>query len=149
MVAFTNPSSTFTSGSIPFTAWPWMVGFDRQLDTIGRVHETIGRGSGYPPYNIVKNDEDSYTVEMAVAGFNKDEISIRLQDSVLTVEGDKAQASDREYLHRGIAARSFTQTFVLAEYVEISKASLVDGVLTISLIRELPEAKKPKTIEII
>ncbi len=148
MVTFPT-GSTFTSGSIPFTAWPWMVGFDRTLDTIGRVHETIGRGSGYPPYNIIKNDEDSYTVEMAVAGFHKEDLTIKLQDSVLTVEGDRAQASDREYLHKGIGTRSFTQTFVLAEYVEISKASLIDGVLTIDLIRELPEAKKAKTIEIL
>lgn len=138
-----------TQNSIPFTAWPWMVGFDRQLDTIEKIHSSVGRGSGYPPYNIIKNDEDSYVVEMAVAGFTKDEISIEVQDSVLTVEGEKAEATGRDYLHKGIGTRSFRQTFVLAEYVEISKAALNDGVLTISLIRELPEAKKPKTIEII
>lgn len=138
-----------TQNSIPFTAWPWMVGFDRQLDTIEKIHSSMSRGSGYPPYNIIKNDEDSYAVEMAVAGFTKDELSITLQDSVLTVEGEKAEATDRDYLHKGIGTRSFRQTFVLAEYVEIAKATVVDGVLTISLTRELPEAKKPKTIEII
>ena len=145
MVAFTHTSSN----SIPFTAWPWMVGFDRQLDTIENIAQTMGRGSGYPPYNIIKNDEDSYTVEMAVAGFDKKDISIKVQDSVLTVEGERAQAPGREYLHKGIGTRSFIQTFVLAEYVEIAKAGLTDGVLTIELTRELPEAKKPKTIEII
>mgnify|MGYP006266711277 CR=1 FL=1 len=145
MVPFANTASN----SIPFTAWPWMVGFDRQLDTIGRIHESIGRGSSYPPYNIIRTDEDTYSVELAVAGFTKDEIRVRVQDSVLTVEGSKAESLDLEYLHKGIGTRSFTQTFVLAEYVEIAKATLIDGVLTVHLIRVLPEAKKAKTIEIL
>ena len=134
--------------ALPFTAWPWMVGFERQLETINRMSETMGRGSSYPPYNIVKQDEDTYTVEMAVAGFTKKEIAIQLKDNVLTISGSKSEKRNDEFVHRGIGMRDFTSEFVLADYVEVAKASFMDGILFIDLERRIPEEHKPKVIEI-
>ena len=134
--------------ALPFTAWPWMVGFERQLETINRMSETMGRGSSYPPYNIVKQDEDTYTVEMAVAGFTKKEIAIQLKDNVLTISGSKSEKRTDEFVHRGIGMRDFTSEFVLADYVEVAKASFMDGILFIELERRIPEEHKPKVIEI-
>ena len=134
--------------ALPFTAWPWMVGFERQLETINRMSETMGRGSSYPPYNIVKQDEDTYTVEMAVAGFTKKEIAIQLKDNVLTISGSKSEKRTDEFVHRGIGMRDFTSEFVLADYVEVAKASFMDGILFIDLERRIPEEHKPKVIEI-
>lgn len=134
--------------AVPFTAWPWMVGFERQLETINRMSESVGRGSSYPPYNIVKQDEDTYTVEMAVAGFTKKEINIQLKDNVLTISGSKSEKRTDEFVHRGIGMRDFTSEFVLADYVEVAKASFLDGILFIDLERRIPEEHKPKVIEI-
>ena len=134
--------------SIPFTAWPWVVGFEKQFDTINRMSETMGRGSSYPPYNIVKHDEDTYTVEMALAGFTRKEVSIQIKDGVLTVTGSKETKRDEEFVHRGIGMRDFKSEFVLADYVEVSKASFLDGILFIDLERRVPEEHKPKFIDI-
>jgi len=125
-----------------------LVGFDRlaaQLDAAAS-NETA---SGYPPYNIERTDENSYRIEIAVAGFKSDELSIEVKENLLTVTGRKTANDDvKRYLHRGLAERNFERRFQLADYVIVTDAALADGLLSISLKRELPEALKPRTIEI-
>jgi molecular chaperone IbpA len=102
----------------------------------------------YPPYNIVKIDDDYLVMEFAVAGFKKDEISITTEKNVLSIKSTKEETDDKEYLHRGIAARKFTRSFTLPEYFEVDSANINNGILYIDLIRDIPEEKKPKTIKI-
>lgn len=105
----------------------------------------------YPPYNLIKVGDDSYKLSMAVAGFSKDEISVEVLDRTLTISGTKNHEeanSATEYLHQGLGLRNFSRDFKLVEYIEVESATLVDGMLTISLKRELPEAAKPKSIAI-
>lgn len=142
-------TTTPASNCAPFTAWPWMVGFDRQLDTLSKMHQSLGRGNTYPPYNIIKRDEDTYTVEMAVAGFSKDEVKVQVKDDVLTISGAKAEKQSSEFMHKGIGTRDFESEFVLDAYVEVSRASMADGILTIDLERRVPEEHKPKLIDIL
>jgi molecular chaperone IbpA len=105
--------------------------------------------NGYPPYNIERLAEHDYRITMAVAGFTEDELKLELKDTVLTVKGDKkADSNGHDYLHRGIAARSFERRFQLADFVEVKGASLKDGLLSIDLVRNLPERMKPRTIAI-
>lgn len=101
----------------------------------------------FPPYNVVKIDEDKLVMEFAVAGFSKDDISITTEKNVLTVKADKG-TDEKTYLHKGIAARKFTRAFTLPEYFEVKDAWFEDGILYIDLIRNIPEEKKPKTIKI-
>jgi len=122
----------------------WAIGFDPLLDTFSRVSNA--KSSGYPPYNILKKD-DSYVLEIAVAGFVKEDIKISVQELTLTVEGVKLPSVD-EYVHRGIANREFKQDFVLAEYVVVNGAEMKDGMLRITLEQELPEELQPKVIKI-
>ena len=102
--------------------------------------------TSYPPYNIVKIDEDKIVMEFAVAGFKKDEISITTEKNVLSIKADKPEADEKTYLHKGIAARKFSRAFNLPEYFEVESAGFEDGILYIDLIRNIPEEKKPKTI---
>ena len=125
------------------------VGFDRLmglLENTGRPEETA---AGYPPYNIEKMDEDSYAITMAVAGFSEDELTITAKEGSLVVEGKKQKEENpTTYLHRGIATRAFQRSFQLADHIKVVGAELENGLLTINLVREIPEAKKPKTITI-
>ena len=125
-----------------------VVGFDRLaalLDAAAAGNES----TGYPPYNIETVGEDAYRIEMAVAGFRPDELNIEVKENVLTVQGKKAANDDsRRFLHRGLAERNFERRFQLADYVVVTDADLADGLLSISLKREVPEAKKPRRIEI-
>ena len=148
MIPYATTMKT-TSNCVPFTAWPWMVGFERQIDTLAKMTESMGRGSTYPPYNIVKHDEDKFTVEMALAGFTKAEVSIQVKDNVLTIKGSKATKREDEFMHRGIGTRDFTSEFVLADYVEVAKAVMLDGILFVDLERLVPEEHKPKVIDIL
>ena len=108
-----------------------------------------GESNGYPPYNIETVGQDAYRIEMAVAGFKPDDLSIEVKENVLTVQGRKTANDDgRHFLHRGLAERNFERRFQLADYVVVSDAELSDGLLSISLRRELPEAMKPRKIEI-
>lgn len=126
----------------------WTVGFDKQFTLLEDLRKN-SKSIAYPPYNIKEVEEGvEYAIEMAVAGFKKDDINITLQENSLKVEGGSKQHSSENYVHKGIAARTFVQTFALADYVEVKTASLEDGILTISLIRNLPEEKQPKIIEI-
>jgi molecular chaperone IbpA len=123
----------------------WAIGFDPLFDTFKQVSSTA-KSSGYPPYNIYKN-KDTYVLELAVAGFAKEDLTISVKELTLTVEGELG-APQEEALHKGIATRDFKQDFVLAEYVVVKGAELKDGLLRITLEQELPEEKKAKTIEI-
>jgi molecular chaperone IbpA len=124
------------------------VGFDRLFDLL----ETGMRGEapdGYPPFDIVKDGEDSYRITLAVAGFRPDEIEIVAQQNQLTVTGKRAEENGTgEYLHRGIAARPFERRFQLADYIEVGAARFEHGLLSITLNRVVPEAMKPRRIEI-
>ena len=125
-----------------------MVGFDR-LAALLDAASTAESASGYPPYNIESAGENAYRIEMAVAGFKPDELNIEVKENVLTVQGRKAaNDADRRFLHRGLAERDFERRFQLADYVVVVDAALADGLLSISLKRELPEAMKPRRIEI-
>ncbi|MBY5866937.1 Hsp20 family protein [Rhizobium leguminosarum] len=123
------------------------VGFERMLNALEAASraETI---DNWPPYDIVKTGEDEYRIAMAVAGFSQDELAIIQEQSMLVVSGQKANGEDVQYLHRGIAGRSFQRRFELADHVKVVDAGLVNGLLTIDLKREIPEEMKPRQIEI-
>jgi molecular chaperone IbpA len=125
-----------------------VVGFDRLAGLLEAAANADG-ASGYPPYNIETVGDDAYRIEMAVAGFKPEELSVDVKENVLTVVGRKAPADEaKRYLHRGLAERNFERRFQLADYVVVSDAQLADGLLSISLRRELPESLKPRRIEI-
>ena len=124
-----------------------VVGFDRLADLLDTA--AADSAAGYPPYNIERTDENAYRVEIAVAGFRPDELDIQVKENLLTVTGRKsANDEPRTFLHRGLAERDFERRFQLADYVVVTDAQLADGLLSISLKRELPEALKPRRIEI-
>ncbi|RNF33796.1 Hsp20 family protein [Paracoccus methylarcula] len=125
------------------------VGFDRLADVMDRALTADVAAPTYPPYNIEKTGEDSYRISIAVAGFAADDLSVELRDSAVIVAARKAEEDeDRSYLHRGIATRAFERKFTLADHVRVEGASHVDGMLHIDLVREIPEALKPRRIEI-
>ncbi len=127
-----------------------LVGFDRlatMIDTASRLDGT----QGYPPYNIEKTGEDSFSIDLAVAGFGEDDLQIETRENQLTITGKIAANEDgegRNFLHRGIAERSFIRRFQLADHVVVTSADLKNGLLQVKLVRELPEAMKPRTISI-
>jgi molecular chaperone IbpA len=123
------------------------VGFDRMLNALEAATrvETV---DNWPPYDITKTSADDYCITLAVAGFGHDELAITQEQNTLMVSGQKAVDDKGEYLHRGIAGRAFQRRFELADHVKVVDASLADGLLTISLKRELPEEMKPRRIEI-
>ena len=127
------------------------VGFDRvlgMLDSLGNFDTTA---QSYPPYNIERTGENAYRVTMAVAGFGEEDLSIEAKQNTLTVKGEKKEQADgdeNKVLYRGIAARSFERRFQLADHVEVRGAGLENGLLHIELVREIPEAMKPRTIAI-
>ena len=124
------------------------VGFDR-LASLLDAAASSDSASGYPPYNIERTDENAYRVEIAVAGFKPEELNIEVKENLLTVQGRKAANEDqRRFLHRGLAERNFERRFQLADYVVVTDAQLTDGLLAISLKRELPEQLKARRIEI-
>src|SRR5215831_13189709 len=124
-----------------------VVGFDRLADLLDSA--TAETSSGYPPYNIERLDENAYRIEIAVAGFRSEELDIQVKENLLTVSGRKAANDEtRRFLHRGLAERNFERKFQLADYVVVTEANLADGLLQISLKRELPEALKPRRVEI-
>lgn len=124
------------------------VGFDRLGSLINHALTTESTSSGYPPYNIEVLDENRYAITVAVAGFSKEELDIQVEKGVLTIRGDKNAKEERKYLYQGIANRTFERKFNLADYVEVTGADLSNGLLTISLVKEIPEAMKPKSIAI-
>ncbi len=125
------------------------IGFDQMADLMDRLLTNEAPDSGYPPYNIEKVDENEYRISLAVAGFAAHEINVETKQNQLLVSARKAEEDgERTYLHRGIAQRAFERRFHLADHVRVSGARHVDGMLHIDLVREVPEALKPRTIEI-
>lgn len=124
------------------------VGFDTILKRIEAMTETLPKMPTYPPYNIKKVDENKYVIEIAVAGFGKQDIELVLEEGVLTVKGNIKSDETIDYLFKGIADRPFTRQFTLADTVEIKNADLINGMLKIWLERFIPESKRPKKIEI-
>ena len=126
-----------------------LIGFDRVFDAVTRLHTVEGgQSSSFPPYNIKKLDAENYEIQIALAGFSKSELDIVVEDGNLVVKGEQNHTPKAEFLHKGIAERNFTRTWALADDVKVTGSKLKDGVLTISLVHEIPEEKKPTSIEI-
>jgi molecular chaperone IbpA len=130
----------------------YSVGFDRIADMFDLMQEGVpNTSSGYPPYNIERHGENTYHIVMAVAGFSDEDLSINFQDNQLTIQGKTKKANhkdDVEYLHKGIANRGFEHKFQLADHIRVVDAALENGLLRIELLREVPEALKPRSISI-
>jgi len=126
--------------------WRSTIGFDRLFD----LAESAQRATEdhYPPYNIERLGDDRYQISLAVAGFSPDEISVTAEQNVVTIEGNKPEKTEREYLYRGISTRAFKRQFNLADYVQVKNAAFDNGLLKIELVREIPEAMKPRRISI-
>jgi molecular chaperone IbpA len=127
---------------------PFFIGFNRELERLNNIH-THAIKQSYPPYDIVKIDDDTYRVSVAVAGFSKDDVEVKVEDGTLIVKGEiVTDETEEKVIHKGIATRKFTRTFALGEYMEVTGAEMKDGMLHIHVDRILPEEKKPKTIKI-
>ena len=125
------------------------VGFDRLFDMLDSVSGFDAGPTAYPPYNIERLGDNEYRISMAVAGFGEDELKVDVKEQVLNVRGEKKpEEKEREFLHRGIATRTFERRFQLADYVEVKGAEVKDGLLHIDLVRNVPERLKPRTIAI-
>ncbi len=124
------------------------IGFDRIAEILDRTLNTEAPTAGFPPYNIEKSDEDAYRITLAVAGFSEAELDIEQRQTELFVVGNKDGKDAKTYLHHGISARSFRRKFHIADHVKVVGASLENGLLHIDLIREIPEASRPRRIEI-
>jgi molecular chaperone IbpA len=131
----------------PTPLWRSTVGFDRLFNLLDESARWSGEDH-YPPYNIERTGEDHYWISLALAGFSPDEVSITAEQNVLTVEGHKSEKQDHQYLYQGISARPFRRVFNLADYVQVKGASFEGGLLKIELVREVPEAMKPRRIAI-
>lgn len=130
---------------------PFFIGFERLWDEIENAHSAVKQRT-YPPYNIIHHDESNFTIEMAVAGFDEDDIGVQVRENILHIEGSLGESDEKsdDILHRGIANREFTRQFTLANDIEVVEkdCSLKKGMLTIKLKRVIPETKKPKLISI-
>lgn len=127
---------------------PSTVGFDRLLSTFAELDATI-KPQAYPPYNLIKNDDSNWTIEIAIAGFKQNEIDITFENGKLLVSGATSEQTNvPEYLHHGIARRDFNHRFILAETVVVKSADIADGILVIKLENVIPEDKKPRKIPI-
>ena len=129
-------------------SFPFAIGFDRTFQLLERA--SAPSNNNYPPYNIVKHDAENFSIEMAVAGFGKDDISITKEKEILSIVGGvrDAEPDDMEYIHRGLASRSFKRTFTLADDIKVESSELLDGILFVYLKREIPEEDKPQEIKI-
>jgi len=124
------------------------VGFDRLASLLDQALNNDSHSSGYPPYDIEVLDENRYDITLAVAGFEEDDITIQIENGILTINGKKPSIAERNFLYNGIAHREFERKFNLADYVEVKGADLRNGLLKIHLEKEIPEAMKPRTISI-
>ncbi len=124
------------------------IGFDRMFNELNREFAN-SKSQGYPPYNVVQENDDEYTISLAVAGFSMDNLDITVEKNTLTIEGTSSDEPEgRNYLHKGIGNRNFRREFTLAEHIEVENAELLNGMLHINLVRDVPEAQKPKKINI-
>jgi molecular chaperone IbpA len=126
--------------------WRSTIGFDRLFD-LAEAAQRAGEDN-YPPFNIERLGDDRYQISLAVAGFSPDEISITAEQNVVTIEGHKPEKAEREFLYRGISTRSFKRQYSLADHVQVKGAAFDNGLLRIELVREIPEAMKPRRIAI-
>lgn len=129
------------------------IGFGKLFDLLSDLDETMlsnSNQSAYPPYNVIEYDENTYAIELAVAGFKSDDVTITQDGNKLVISGTKQKQADtpHKYLHHGISQRSFTRKFVLAEHVYVDSADFSDGIITVNMHRKLPESLKPRQIEI-
>lgn len=124
------------------------VGFEPLFNLINEAQKRFDEEGGFPPYDIVRKDESSYLIRLAIAGFSQDELNITAKQNLLTVSGQRKADERRQYLHEGISARSFQRQFSLADHVEVRGASYENGILEIELHQEIPEAAKPRRIAI-
>jgi molecular chaperone IbpA len=138
-----------TQFAMDFFNDPFFIGFNRDFDKLSRIH-THATGTNYPPYNVITTeDEGTFFIELAVAGFAKEDLDVSVKEQVLTVKGEiKDSENEPTYAHRGIAARKFSREFALGEFIEVTGAVAENGMLKISLERIVPEDKKPKSIKI-
>lgn len=142
-------NSTLTLRSYDFPAIHKLgVGFDTMLEDLIRL--TSAQQTNYPPYNLIKTDDNQFQIEIAVAGFREGEIEVSMEKNMLTIKGSKKDGipDNFEYLHRGISLRNFERTFPLAEHIEVRGAIVRDGMLTLDLERQVPDKDKPKSIAI-
>jgi molecular chaperone IbpA len=126
--------------------WRSTVGFDHLADFVDNLRQTVD--DNYPPYNIERSGEDHYRISLALAGFAPEDVTVTAEQNQLTIEGTKKIKDERDYLYQGIAARPFRRVFNLADYVKVNGAAFADGLLSIDLVREIPEAMKPRRIPI-
>ena len=124
---------------------PFSIGFDKLFSDMERISN---HSTNFPPYNVIKSSDDSYLIELAVAGFNKEELHIEFKDSILTVTGDNTTRQELEFVHKGISERNFKRSWTLGDHVKVKSANVVNGLLVISLEREIPEEEKPEIIKI-
>ena len=131
----------------PTPLWRSTVGFDRLFNMLDESMRWTGEDN-YPPYNIERAGEDHYWISLALAGFSPEEVTLTAEQNVLTVEGQKTEKEPHQYLYQGISARPFRRVFNLADYVQVKGATFEGGLLKIELVREVPEAMKPRRIAI-
>lgn len=135
--------TSYTIGG--YTYSPFSVGFESIFDRLGQVNKTTHT---YPPHNIVKIDDETYQIELAVAGLKEEDIDVKVEDSTLSIVYDKPQKDEREYTHKGISTRRFRKEFTLSEYVVVDSANMENGILAVTLRKIVPEEKKPRKIAI-
>ena len=133
-----------TSFTLDLFKDPFFIGWDRQFKDLEKV---MHNSTNYPPYNLVEVSEDTYMIELALAGFKKEDISVEQEKNVLTIKGSSEDDSSK-YIHKGIGARSFTRTFSLSDYMIVSGVTMENGVLRVLIVRDVPEEAKPKQFEI-
>ena len=126
---------------------PFFIGFNRNLTQLNNVYKA--NNQSYPPYDLLKLDEDTFRLSIAVAGFSKEHINVSVDNGSLIIQGEIIEVTDAEVVHKGIATRKFVRSFALGEYMEVSSAELKDGMLHIDVVRNVPEEKKPKSITIL
>lgn len=125
------------------------IGWDEQIKDLEKIGERMLKNTGnFPPYNVIKEDDNTYLVEFAVAGFGKKDVKVTQEKNALIIEGNIEEDEEKDYVHKGIATRSFTRTFALAEHVEVTAANYADGILTVTLVRTVPKEEQPKKIAI-
>ena len=124
------------------------LGFENFIRDVEKILDSEVKQSTFPPHNIIKADDNKYVVELAVAGFAKDEIDIQVQEGNLTIKGEKNDKDESNYLHRGIGTRSFTKVITIADTIEVRGAEIKDGILRVGLENIIPEHKKPRKVEI-
>jgi molecular chaperone IbpA len=128
--------------------WRSTVGFDRLFNLLDDTSRWAGEEQNYPPYNIERTGDDQYQIALALAGFDPDDIAITAEQNVLTIEGRKSDKGNHQYLYQGISARPFRRVFNLADHVQVTSAAFQNGLLKVELVREIPEAMRPRRISI-